>query len=217
LLIGGWTVFLRDQFVTVVKTCVTDPFDELSRSTSNVVKISCHTLTPLDPCRIIALMAPNLSDDQLRQLIDAGLSQREMSRRTGIPRSTLQKRLNRLGLQVTPAAPASQVTPTAPTTPAAPAAPAAPAVTFVAVPEMQELLSLVKDLHARVEAMEQTRVPPALPAAPVPPASERKDVQQWTIRLSKALIDHLKAVAYERRIPPSQLIEELVWQALHSR
>jgi hypothetical protein len=37
------------------------------------------------------------------------------------------------------------------------------------------------------------------------------------VRLSKALIDHLKAVAYERRQPPSQLLEELVWQALNDR
>jgi hypothetical protein len=118
-------------------------------------------------------MASDLSDDQLHAFLEAGLSQREITRRTGIARSTLQKRLKRLGLQVTPAAPASQVTPTAPmapTTPASPAVPAAPAVTFVAVPEMQELLSLVKDLHARVEAMEQTRVPPArCPYHPRPP------------------------------------------------
>jgi hypothetical protein len=46
--------------------------------------------------------------------------------------------------------------------------------------------------------------------APAPPAAERKDIQQWTVRLSKALIEHLKAVAYERRIPQSQLVEELV-------
>jgi hypothetical protein len=177
-------------------------------------------------------MTPNLSDDQLHAFLEAGLSQREITRRTGIPRATLQNRLKRLGLQVTPAAPAPQVlpvAPTAPTTPVSPAAPAPPAVTFVAVSEMQELLSLVKDLHARVEAMEQTRVSPALHALPTPPttpaapvtpapsAAERKDVQQWTIRLSKALIDHLKAVAYERRMPPSQLIEELVWQALRDQ
>jgi hypothetical protein len=47
-------------------------------------------------------MAPDLTDDQLRQLIDAGLSQREIVRRTGIPRSMIQRRLNRLGLQVSP-------------------------------------------------------------------------------------------------------------------
>jgi transposase len=52
------------------------------------------------------------------------------------------------------------------------------------------------------------------PAPPATPAVDRKDIQQWTVRLSKALIEHLKTVAYERRIPPSQLVEELVWKAL---
>jgi hypothetical protein len=99
--------------------------------------------------------------------------------------------------------------------------PATPAMTFVAVPEIQELLSLVKDLHARVGALEQTRVPPTLPAphaapaTPVSPAAERKEIQQWTVRLSKALIEHIKVVAYERRIPPSQLLEDWLWQQVH--
>jgi hypothetical protein len=96
-------------------------------------------------------------------------------------------------------------------------APAPPAMTFVAVPEIQEILSLVKDLQARVSSPEQTRVPPALPAPPAAPAAARQDIQQWTVRLSKALIAHVKAVAYERRIPPSQLVEELVWKALNDR
>ena len=90
-------------------------------------------------------------------------------------------------------------------------------MTFVAVPDIQEMLSLMKDLQARVISLEQTRVPPALPATtatPSPPAVERKEIQQWTVRLSKALIQHLKAVAYERRMAPSQLVEELVWKAL---
>jgi hypothetical protein len=95
--------------------------------------------------------------------------------------------------------------------------PAPPALPFVAVPEIQEMLSLMKDLHARVGALEQTRVPPALPAPPAPPAAERKDIQQWTVRLSKALIEHLKAVAYEGHMPPSQLVEELLWKALTDR
>ena len=93
-------------------------------------------------------------------------------------------------------------------------------MTFVAVPEIQEMLRLMKDLQARVISLEQTRVPPALPATPVtpaPPAVERKEIQQWTVRLSKALIDHLKAVAYERRLAPSQLLEALAWQALNDQ
>ena len=113
-----------------------------------------------------------------------------------------------------------EATPAPPVPPTPPVAPAPPAMTFVAVPEIQDMLSLMKDLHARVIALEQMRVPPALPAppaAPAPPVAERKEIQQWTVRLSKALIEHLKAVAYERRIPPSQLVEELVWHALNDR
>jgi hypothetical protein len=105
-------------------------------------------------------------------------------------------------------------------TPAPQVLPATPAMTFVAVPEIQEMLSLVQDLPVRVIALEQTRVAPALPAPPAAPAplvAERKDIQQWTVRLSKALIEHLKAVAYTRRMPPSQLVEELVWKALMDR
>jgi hypothetical protein len=49
------------------------------------------------------------------------------------------------------------------------------------------------------------------------PTADRKDIQQWMVRLSKALIDHPKAVAYEQRMPPSQLLDELVWQALNGR
>jgi DNA-binding transcriptional MocR family regulator len=56
---------------------------------------------------------------------------------------------------------------------------------------------------------------PAPPATPAPLAPERKEIQQWTVLLSKALIEHIKAVAYERRIPPSQLLEEWCWQQAH--
>src|SRR5882724_600268 len=43
-------------------------------------------------------MPSDLTDTQLRELLDAGLSQREIARRTGIPRATLQYRIKRLGL-----------------------------------------------------------------------------------------------------------------------
>jgi hypothetical protein len=158
-------------------------------------------------------------------------SQQEIAARLGVPIGTVKSRASALArqgkIQARPkggAYPhqrhqARQAEAPAPPAPLVPHAP--PALTFVAVPEMQELLSLVKDLHARVSTLEQTRVPPALPAPPVtpaahaPPAVERKDIQQWTVRLSKALIEHLKAVAYERRMPPSQLVEEWLWQKAH--
>jgi hypothetical protein len=172
----------------------------------------------------------------------AGTTTAAMAQQLGIPRGTVASRAYALVRQgkiaarpkggaypmprrqrrqeETPATPAPQVPPAPPVTPAPPAPPATPAppaMTFVAVPEIQDMLSLMKDLHARVIALEQTRVPPALPAppaAPATPAVDRKDIQQWTVRLSKALIERLKAVAYERRIPPSQLVEELIRKSL---
>jgi hypothetical protein len=82
------------------------------------------------------------------------------------------------------------------------------------------MLTILKDLQGRVVSLEQTRVTPALPAAPMPPttptppAPERKDIQQWTVRVSKALVEHLKARAYEQRLNPSELVEQLLWQSL---
>jgi hypothetical protein len=75
-------------------------------------------------------------------------------------------------------------------------------------------------LSLRAKARQDGAPPPATPAAPMTPASpapELRDIQQWTVWLSKALIDQLKAVAYERRIHPSQLLDELAWQALHDQ
>jgi transposase len=45
----------------------------------------------------------DISDDQLRQFVAEGLSQREISKRTGIPRATLYRRFQRLGLTSGPA------------------------------------------------------------------------------------------------------------------
>jgi hypothetical protein len=59
-------------------------------------------------------------------------------------------------------------TPTAPAPPAPPVAPAPPAMTFVAVPEIQEILSIVKELQTRVASLERTRVPPRYPRHPLP-------------------------------------------------
>jgi hypothetical protein len=104
-----------------------------------------------------------------------------------------------------------------------PATPAPPAVTFVAVPEVQEMLSVLKDLQARVMSLEQVRVtpagqaPPIAPTPPATPAPERRDVQQWTIRLSRALIEDVKALAYDRRMHPSEIVEQLLKEALHNR
>ena len=170
-----------------------------------------------------------------------GLEIAEIAQRFGMPYGTIQSRAHRLqregkiqprgrgGAYPRQRALARQAeTPAPPVSSTVPAVHAPPAMTFVAVPEIQEMLGILRDLQTRVGALEQTRVTPALPvppathttpAAPVPPAlpaPERKEIQQWTIRLSKALIEHLKAVAYERRMHPSELVEDWLWQQAHT-
>jgi hypothetical protein len=51
------------------------------------------------------------------------------------------------------------------------------------------------------------------PAFPAPPVAERKDIQPWTVRLSKALIERIKAEAVATQKPPSHILEELAWKA----
>jgi cell division septation protein DedD len=130
-----------------------------------------------------------------------------IAQRLGVPYGTIQSRAHRLqregkiqprgrggayprrrALARQAETPAPPVPPTAPAAPALPAPPVTPATPT-------------------------THAPPVVPA---PPAPERKEIQQWTIRLSKALIEHLKAVAYERRMHPSELVEDWLWQQAHT-
>jgi hypothetical protein len=135
-------------------------------------------MTPADEARFIALW-------------QAGTETAEISRQLGIPRGTVASRAHTLAKQgkIQPRpkggsyprqkAQGRQEEPPAPPAPqVAPATPTAPAMTFVAVPEIQELLSLVKDLHARVGALEQAWVPPALPAPRYPPRPPRPRVRR---------------------------------------
>ena len=54
-------------------------------------------------------MAPEITDPELQNLLNEGLSQNEIARQTGIPRSTLRRRLQALGTpQVTTSVPESE-------------------------------------------------------------------------------------------------------------
>jgi hypothetical protein len=168
-------------------------------------------MPPTDEARFIALWQQGLSHEAMAQrlgcpvgtvksrsytLVHQGKIQPRQPGRA-VPQQTAPARQKRAPVQRPPAPPTGD------------APPAPPAMTFVAVPELQEMFELLRNLNIRVEGLEQARVAPALPAAPAtpttptPPAAERKDIQQWTVRLSKALIEHIKAVAYERRLNPS--------------
>jgi hypothetical protein len=152
-------------------------------------------------------MTPAEEEALFIRLWTAGTETAEIARQPGLKATTAQARARRLQLrgliqprprggayptqkaqarqEGAPAPPATPTPPAAQVPPTPPFPPATPAMTFVAVPETQEMLSLMKDLQAWVISLEQARVPPALPAPPVPPAhpaAERKEIQQWTVR-----------------------------------
>jgi hypothetical protein len=51
--------------------------------------------------------------------------------------------------------------------------------------------------------------------APAP--HPREHIKQWTVRLSRALIDVVKAQAAAEGKEPSHLVEEVLWHALTDR
>jgi hypothetical protein len=80
---------------------------------------------------------------------------------------------------------------------------------------LREIINRFRALEARVAALEDgTRDPPATHPHPRPPAGTRK---QWTVRLSQALIDAVKAQAAAEGKEPSHLVEEVLWHALTDR
>jgi hypothetical protein len=91
-------------------------------------------------------------------------------------------------------------------------------MTFIAVAEVQEILSTLKRLDARVKALEQPRRESPAPTQEAPriPAPTRVGVQQWTVRLSGNLIEILKVEAAKERLQPSHLLEAIItewWEA----
>jgi DNA-binding transcriptional MocR family regulator len=177
-------------------------------------------------------MTPAEQEATLIVLWTTGLETAEIAQRLSIPKGTVQSRAHRLqqrgliqprprgGAYPSQRALARQDDPPAPARAPAPAGSSfptrdPPAITFMAVPEVRELIHTVKDLVVQVATLEastraDTRTPPA-------PAPARVDIEQWTVRLSKALIERIKAEAVAAQKPPSHLLEELAWKALNDQ
>ena len=187
-------------------------------------------------------MAPDLSDDHLRQLIDAGLSQREITRRTGIPRSTLQKRLKRLGLHGGPS-PVDR-----PPTPVDCPPDDRPPSTLHPLPSTVEQLQValtaaLQPVLARLDTLEMGLARPPADVRPpsivdphpstVDPSTvdrpssavdhptwelrELKHSVRWTIYVPLVMKEEIQRLARDRHQPPSVVLQELLWQALRSR
>jgi hypothetical protein len=161
-------------------------------------------------------MPANLSDDHRRQLLDAGLSQREIARRTGIPRATLQDRLKRLGLRPVQR-PVSR-----PDTGAVSSVGtgAVQAFDIGAVQRLdaleQEVQGLRLLMQSVVDRLDHPPVQTPVQITALPPYPKGKAVR-WNLWIPDVMRDELATWAAERGISPSQLVQELLWQALSGR
>ena len=180
-------------------------------------------------------MAPDLSDDQLHAFLEAGVSQREIARRTGIPRATLQNRLKRLGLQVTPPVqrPVSRPDTGAVynTDTGAVSRPNTGAVSSVDIGAVQafdtgpvqrldaleqEVQGLRLLMQSVLDRLDRPAVSAPVQITTLPPWPKGEAVR-WNLWLPKSIRDELTTWARERGVQPSQLVTELLWKALNDR
>ena len=178
-----------------------------------VTRIAHRPLTPFDPCRIIPGMPPDLTDAQLRALLDEGLSQREIARRTGIPRSTVQDRLKRLG-------PGPVQTPVQRTDTGGVSSVDTGAVQVVDTGPVQRLNALEEEvqglrllMQSVLDRLDRPPVSTPVQITTLPPWPKGKAVR-WNLWIVDAIRDEITRRASERGIPPSQLVQELLWKAL---
>jgi transcriptional regulator with XRE-family HTH domain len=177
-------------------------------------------------------MSRPIDDEELRALIEAGISQREIARRLGIPRSTLQDRVKRLN--VAPArreasAPVQRPVQALDTgavqaldTGAVQALDtgAVQALDTGAVQRLDrlegELQGLRYVVQSLVERLDQPPVQTPVQITALPPFPPGKAVR-WNLWILDAIRDELAALAAERGVSPSQLVQELLWKALNNR
>jgi predicted DNA binding CopG/RHH family protein len=171
-------------------------------------------MTPTDEATFIALWQQGLSQDAIAQHLGIPIGTVKSRAHTLAhagkliprPRGGAYPRQKALARPEDPPAPARAPAPP----PADSALPtrAPPAITFLAVPEVRELIQTVKDLVARVAALEEgTRDGTRTPGT----------IKQWTVRLSQPLIEAVKAQAATEGKEPSHLVEELLSTALSER
>jgi hypothetical protein len=161
-------------------------------------------------------MAPDISADYLRQLIDAGLSQREIARRTGIPRATLQDRLKRLSLGPVqrPVSRSDTGAVSSVDTDAVQAVDTGAVQRLDAVE--QEVQGLRVLMQSVLDRLEHPPVQTPVQITTLPPWPKGEAVR-WNLWLPKSIRDELTTWATERGVPPSQLVTELLWKALKDR
>jgi Helix-turn-helix domain of resolvase len=154
-------------------------------------------------------MPRHVDDEQLRALLAQGIPQREICRRTGIPRSTLYDRLKRLSA-IVPVQRSVQTFDTG----------AVSSADTGAVQRMDRLEDEVQGLRHLVQAlMDRFDHPPVSTPVQIttPPPYPKGKAVRWNLWILDRIRDELATLAAERGISPSQLVQEILWQALSDR
>jgi hypothetical protein len=143
-------------------------------------------------------MPHTIDEAALRRLLADGVSQREIARRLGIPRTTLQDYLKRQGLAV-------------PRPPAPVQRPVQSVDTGAVGEEVQGLRHLIR---AVIERLDELPVSTPVQITALPPFPPGKTVR-WNLWIHAAIRDEIAALAAQRGILPSQLVQEMLWRALN--
>jgi hypothetical protein len=164
-------------------------------------------------------MSPDLTDAQLSDLLTEALSQREISRRTGIPRSTLQIRIKWLTLQESPPV----QPPVSPPDTGAVSRVGTGAVQSFDTGPVQRLDALEQEvqglrllMQSVLDRLDRPAVSAPVQITTLPPMPRGKAVR-WNLWILDTIREDLTRWATERGISASQLVQELLWKALHDR
>jgi hypothetical protein len=158
---------------------------------------------------------------RLQHLLAQDLSQREIARQLGIPRSTLQDHLKRQ-----PRAPVQRPVQTADTDVVSSVDTGAgymhrtgaeQGLDTGAVQRLNhieaELQTLRQFVHAVMERLDRLPVSTPVQITALPPLPKGKAVR-WNLWIHEAIREEIARLAAERDLSPSQLVQELLWRAL---
>jgi hypothetical protein len=144
-----------------------------------------------------------IDDRQLQELAAQGLSQREIARRLNVPRTTLQDHLKRQGI-----VPVQRPVQT-PDTGAVQPFDTGPVQRIDRLEdEVQGLRQLVQTV---IDRLDHPPVQTPVQITTLPPYPKGKAVR-WNLWILDSIRDELVALAAERDISPSQLVQELLWK-----
>ncbi len=172
----------------------------------------------------------DLPDEQLRQLLNEGLSQREISKRTGIARTTLQRRLQRLGLSPVQGSAKQSGTVQSGTEQPSPSLVPSPAATSAAIIDLlrqtlarldtvEQDLKILREEHkpgaVQSSSVQSSSVQSRAEATPLTP--DEAKAERWNLWLPRGLRQRIEALAKARGHAPSKVVQEILWNALTDR